>query len=234
MSHEVQGLRSGPISDEFRLLLVQPESERRDCYAAALINAGFAVRVADDGLQAANEAAIWKPAIVVTDLVLPGLTGLELCCRLREDEAVREAIIIGLAGWTPPGEHARMLETGFDQLLPSACDPATFVAEILRVRASGVTLRRRSAERHRGSAALQYVHVLDPGHVFRDRRLAAMTRDEAFRRIRSDYLELPGLSLTVGQAARLWGLGVDLAATLLEDLVNRGLLARCGDQYARR
>src|SRR5687767_2389272 len=87
MMHEVQGLRSGPISDEFRLLLVQPESERRACYAAALVGAGFAVKVADDGLQAASDAPSWKPAIVVTDLVLPGLTGLELCCRLREDEA---------------------------------------------------------------------------------------------------------------------------------------------------
>jgi CheY-like chemotaxis protein len=234
MMHEVQGLHSGPISDEFRLLLVQPESERRACYAAALIGAGFAVKAADDGLQAASHAPSWKPAIVVTDLVLPGLTGLELCCRLREDEAAREAIIIGLAGWTPSTEHARMLEAGFDLLLPSGCDPTTFVAEILRVRASGVTLRRRIAERHRASAAPQYVHVVDPGHVFHARRLVAMTREEAFRRIRSDYLELPGLSLTVAQAARLWGLGVDLAATLLEDLVNRGLLARCGDQYARR
>jgi CheY-like chemotaxis protein len=234
MMHEVQGLRSGPIPDEFPLLLVQPESERRACYVAALIGAGFAVKVADDGLQAASGAPSWKPAMVVTDLVLPGLTGLELCCRLREDETAREAIIIGLAGWTPPTEHARMLEAGFDLLLPSGCNPTTFVAEVLRVRSSGMTPRRRIPERHRVSPTPQYVHVLDPGHVLHERRLVAMTREEAFRRIRSDYLELPGLSLTVAQAARLWAIGIELAATLLDDLVNRGLLARCGDQYVRR
>jgi Fic family protein len=67
-----------------------------------------------------------------------------------------------------------------------------------------------------------------------DRRRRILSRDEACQRIRSDYFELPGLKLTVVQAARLWGLGVDVATTLLDELVARGFLARWGDQYCRR
>jgi hypothetical protein len=67
-----------------------------------------------------------------------------------------------------------------------------------------------------------------------DRGCRFLTRDEAFNRIRSDYLELPGLQLTVAQAARLWSLGFDFAASLLEDLVARNFLFRRGDQYCLR
>ena len=70
--------------------------------------------------------------------------------------------------------------------------------------------------------------------MLRDRRCWFSSPEEAFRRIRSDFLELPGLKLTVAQAARLWGLAVDLASALLEDLVARGFLVRQGDQYCRR
>lgn len=67
----------------------------------------------------------------------------------------------------------------------------------------------------------------------RDRRNVAMTVDEARARVRADYFELPGLTLTVAQAARLWSLGEELALTVLEDLRLSGFLVRRNDHYAR-
>jgi hypothetical protein len=60
-----------------------------------------------------------------------------------------------------------------------------------------------------------------------------MSPDEARARIRADYFELPGLSLTVPQAARLWSVGPDLALTMLEELRASGFLVCRNGQYAR-
>lgn len=54
-------------------------------------------------------------------------------------------------------------------------------------------------------------------------------------RVRGEYLEMPGLRLTLPQAARLWNLDQHLALTLLEALVEAGFLARTSDgHYCRR
>jgi hypothetical protein len=45
-------------------------------------------------------------------------------------------------------------------------------------------------------------------------------------RIRREYEEMPGLHLTLQQACRLWGLGPDMCAALLEALVQEGFLVR--------
>ena len=67
----------------------------------------------------------------------------------------------------------------------------------------------------------------------RDRRCLIMTPDEARARMRADFFELPTLALTVAQAARLWSLGQDLAAAVLEDLRLAGFLVRRDDRYVR-
>jgi len=51
------------------------------------------------------------------------------------------------------------------------------------------------------------------------------TRD-ALRRIRGEYLEMPGLSLTVAQAGRFWSLDPQTCTNLLDALVAGGVLAR--------
>jgi Fic family protein len=67
-----------------------------------------------------------------------------------------------------------------------------------------------------------------------DRRCRFLSRDEALHRIRADYLELPGLRLTAPQAARLWGLALETASDLLEELVARKFLVRLDEQYCLR
>ena len=52
-------------------------------------------------------------------------------------------------------------------------------------------------------------------------------------RARAEYLEMPGLRLTVGQASRLFALERDACAALLDSLVGDGFLYRAGDRYAR-
>jgi hypothetical protein len=56
-----------------------------------------------------------------------------------------------------------------------------------------------------------------------------MSNEEALRRVRGEYLEMPGLRLTEAQARRLWGLDETSCAALLEALVNAHFLQRARD-----
>ena len=57
-------------------------------------------------------------------------------------------------------------------------------------------------------------------------------RREAQRRVDADYLEMPGLSVTLPQGCRLWSLSPALCRSILDQMVARGRLKRRGDQYS--
>jgi hypothetical protein len=67
------------------------------------------------------------------------------------------------------------------------------------------------------------VHLATPSPVSHD--LGAL--------IRAEYLEMPGLCLTIAQAARLWNVGRDECVKTLDALANAGFLYRSKDQYLR-
>jgi hypothetical protein len=56
-------------------------------------------------------------------------------------------------------------------------------------------------------------------------------RDETVRRIRAEYLEMPGLKLTAEQASRFWSLGPAESKTLLDALAGQGVLLRTADGH---
>ena len=62
---------------------------------------------------------------------------------------------------------------------------------------------------------------------------STLFRIDALQRIRGEYLEMPGLTLTIAQAARLWGLDSDLCRDLLDRLVTDGFLKCRHDSYSR-
>jgi hypothetical protein len=62
-------------------------------------------------------------------------------------------------------------------------------------------------------------------------KLTAAIEPEIARRIEADYREMPGLSLTLPQAARLWQIDVGRCARALDQLVHLGILREVGGQY---
>jgi hypothetical protein len=58
--------------------------------------------------------------------------------------------------------------------------------------------------------------------------------DQLLRRVHAEYLEMPGLSLTLSQARRLWQLDEDTCATVLDALIGSGFLTRTSTGTFRR
>ncbi len=122
------------------ILVVEDEKDIRNLVRFHLEQEGWAVREAETGEQAVALAAADRPALVVLDLMLPGVDGLEVCRRLRAAEATRAVPIIILTARAEEVDRVLGLELGADDYVTKPFSPRELVA---RVRA---VLRRTHGE----------------------------------------------------------------------------------------
>ncbi|CAN5783265.1 response regulator transcription factor [soil metagenome] len=68
-----------------RILVVEDEAPIADAVAARLRSEGYDVQLAADGLAGVDHARRWEPDLVILDLMLPGLDGLEVCRQIQRN-----------------------------------------------------------------------------------------------------------------------------------------------------
>jgi two-component system response regulator MprA len=125
-----------------RVLVIEDDAEIADVLRRFLRQEGHEVRTATDGEQALPAAAEFVPDLVILDLGLPGLDGVEVCRRLRADGDVPILILTARA---ETEDRVEGLDSGADDYLVKPFDRQELLA---RIRA---LLRRRPP---RGSASL--------------------------------------------------------------------------------
>ena len=111
------------------MLVVDDEPTIAEVVARYLERAGYRTRVAGDGVEAIAAAAELRPDLVVLDLMLPGLDGLEVMRRLREQDRDRIAVIL----LTAKGEESDRvvgLRLGADDYVVKPFSPAELVARV--------------------------------------------------------------------------------------------------------
>jgi len=133
-----------------RVLVVEDDSTVSSVLVAYLRKAGFDPKSASDGPTALAEWTKWKPDVVVLDLMLPGMSGLEVLQRRRADDDGAAVIILSARG----DEEDRLLglEVGADDYMVKPFSPRETV---LRVKA----LLRRSERLGAGSLMPRTVTV---------------------------------------------------------------------------
>ena len=123
-------------------LVVDDDPTVGDVVGAYLARAGFDVHRAADGVTALDLAARMAPDVVVLDLMLPGMDGLEVCRRLRRDQPQVPVVMLTALG----GETDRIegLELGADDYVTKPFSPRELVLRVQAVvrRASGVSAER--------------------------------------------------------------------------------------------
>ena len=91
---EVDKPQSG--SELLRVLVVEDDSDSRDALAGLMRRCGHDVFTANDGAEALEVAAGCQPHIVITDVCMPRMSGVELCQRLRHELTARPHAILAL------------------------------------------------------------------------------------------------------------------------------------------
>lgn len=133
-------------SDDARrnILVVDDESQITRVLRTALSGHGYTVRTAGDGDEALELMREWTPDLVITDLSMPNMGGLELCRRIRSKSGV-PIIVLSVRGEEKPKVEA--LDSGADDYVTKPFNMNELVA---RVRAS---LRRASRPQQEDSAS---------------------------------------------------------------------------------
>ena len=126
-----------PTSD--RVLVVDDESDIVALVAYHLAKAGYKVSTASTGADALALARQERPALVVLDLMLPGMSGYEVLTQLRADASLRETAVLMLTARREEADRIQGLSLGADDYLTKPFSPQELV---LRV---GAILRRVSA-----------------------------------------------------------------------------------------
>jgi len=115
------------------ILVVDDEPDIRSLIVLHLEREGFRCRSAASGPDALREAAARPPALVVLDLMLPGLDGLEVCRRLRADAATAGVPIIMLTAKADEVDRVVGLEVGADDYVVKPFSPKELVARVRAV-----------------------------------------------------------------------------------------------------
>jgi len=97
-----------------------------------LVNAGFDVRTASDSTEALETLRSFSPQLILMDIQLPGMDGLQLTRRLKDDPATRHAIIVALTAYAMRGDEERAKTAGCDGYMCKPIDTRTFVSQIQR------------------------------------------------------------------------------------------------------
>ena len=123
-----------------KILIVEDEVDVAELVAHHLKGAGFSVETVNNGRAALNLIKSQPPTLVVLDLMLPEVSGLDLCRMMKSEARTNKIPIIMLSAKTEEIDRVLGFELGADDYVVKPFSPREFV---LRIRA---VLRRRFQE----------------------------------------------------------------------------------------
>jgi CheY-like chemotaxis protein len=117
-------------SRPLRIAVVEDNEDGRRMLVDILRMRGHSVEWAGDGAQGWALVQRSRPELVLLDLGLPGLDGIEVCRRIRADAATASTPVVALTGWGTDVDRARTRQAGFDAHLTKPVDVRELLARI--------------------------------------------------------------------------------------------------------
>jgi len=117
--------QTGPAAEpspQRRILIVDDNRDAADSLAMLMEITGNTTYVAHDGIEAIEEIEKHRPEVVLLDIGLPGLTGHEVCRRVRQQPWGKNIVMIALTGWGQEDDRRKSEEAGFNGHLVKPVD----------------------------------------------------------------------------------------------------------------
>ncbi len=115
-----------------RVLIADDNPQNAELLDAHLDGTGYETKVAANGEETLRLAREWKPDVILLDIMMPKLSGFEVCKRLRADPATRAAGVLMVTALDQPTDIERAIEVGTDDFVTR---PVNKTELVLRVKA---------------------------------------------------------------------------------------------------
>lgn len=180
------------------ILVVEDEISIQTIVRTYLESAGYKVTVVDNGPEALTQVQLLQPELVILDLNLPGMDGMEVAARLREESDV---YILMLSARGEEADRVAGLRIGADDYLTKPFSPRELVARVEAV----LRRRRETAVSHTNIFTFQHVSIDPDSHeAFAAGRRLELTATEF--QVLLELVKNAGRVLTRDQLlALVWG-----------------------------
>ncbi len=112
------------------ILIVDDNIDNLDLTWILLESEGFDVRVAEDAESALKALETYRPDLILMDIQLPAMDGLELTRRLRLDPALRDVMIVALSAYAMKGDADNARTAGCDHYVTKPINTRTFAGQV--------------------------------------------------------------------------------------------------------
>lgn len=113
-----------------RVLVVDDDNAVRDVLQLILRRAGYDVRLAGNGLEALNEMRSGGADLVLLDIEMPGMNGLEFCEQMRANPAWQKIPVIMMTGRPVQGLPEKVIKAGAIELVSKPFERVTLLEKI--------------------------------------------------------------------------------------------------------
>ena len=164
-----------PTAKRSRVLIADDDPGIIAVVEAVLVDEGFEVHSASDGEDALEQIRLVEPDVILLDLMMPRLDGMEVCRRVRSDPATSDTCVIMLTARTFAADEVMGLGAGADDYVTKPFDPAELPSRI-----------KKAVRRNRATSALHPLTRLPGQHQMEEMQARLVEEGAAFALMRID------------------------------------------------
>jgi CheY-like chemotaxis protein len=116
-----------------RVLVVEDNKNNMRLIVKLLENKGYETIKAETGEEGVGLAAEEKPDLILMDIKLPGIDGIEATKQIRASETDGRVLIIALTSYAMAGDREKLMQGGFNGYIEKPLDPYTIIQEIEKI-----------------------------------------------------------------------------------------------------
>jgi CheY-like chemotaxis protein len=143
-------------SDPPRVLIADDNPQGVELLEAYLSGSAYDIRTAADGEETLRQVQQWRPDLILLDIMMPKISGFEVCKRLRANPATRDIAVLMITALDQPSDVERAVEAGTDDYLTKPINKAELLLRVRSLLKSRLT--KRDLDR-----ALAYIEAVEKG-----------------------------------------------------------------------
>lgn len=113
-----------------KVLIVDDEADILEIIAYNLIREGYEIQTAKNGIEALEKVGTFKPDLVILDIMMPKMSGVEVCEIIRAKPEYNDTLIIFLTALSDESSQIKGLETGADDYVSKPISPKVLVSRV--------------------------------------------------------------------------------------------------------